>query len=85
MTSNKVQIRYTLGVWSQVEVLFKFIKIGWNYQNRARNSEFTIRLPLGQIGQGQTPFMSAVMFWVWPIIILLVSTALVFLGCPKLI
>ena len=58
-------------------------KIQWNYQNRAKNNEFIIRLPLGQIGQGQTPFLSGFMFWVWPIIILLAS--LVFLGCPKLI
>ena len=43
------------------------------------------KLPLGQIGQGQTPSLSGFMFWLWPIIILLASTAsLGSLGCPEL-
>ena len=43
------------------------------------------RLPLGQIGQEQTPSLSGFMIWVWPIIILLASTAsLGSLGCPEL-
>ena len=42
-------------------------------------------IPLGQIGQEQTPSLSGSMFWVWPIIILLASTAsLGSLICPEL-
>ena len=42
-----------------------------NCQNKVRNYIFINKLPLGQIGQGQIPFLSGFKCWIWPIIILL--------------
>ena len=64
MTSNKVHIKCTLGVSSQQMLFFSNSQKSNEIIKKARNSEFTIRLPLGQIGQGQTPFSSGFMFCV---------------------